>query len=208
MSNDNDIKEAKLALDAKQVDLSMYLNKIDPSIVEDGHIISVSKAEEMFPGTKIVGRYGNRGVVSSITPENRTPSIGIEGGDKAELILSPVSVYNRIGYELKLLTTLCAAEPGYYPAKHIDTDFFRDVLAGVVCITRKKTNTRQERRIMRRAKKALDLKRVNKVVYTLWRPNVYLVEGVDNFTLPEKGTRKRDILDSYLGQMGIGISDK
>jgi len=179
----------------------------DSSIVEDGHIISVSKAEEMFPGTKIVGRYGNRGVVSSIVPEHEMPSIGAKES-KAELLFSPMAIYNRIGYELEILNMLCTADPGYYLVKHIDINFFRNVLAGVISIERKKTNTRQERRIMRRAKKALDLKRVNKIVYTWWRPRVYIIEGVEKFTLPEKGTRERNILDSYLGQMGMEISDK
>jgi DNA-directed RNA polymerase beta subunit len=144
---------------------SMYI--FDPNIVDDAPAIGASK---------IVGRHGNKGVISSILPEK---DLGTHAEPpKVELILSPLSIYNRIGYELEIMNILSKEEPGYYQVEYISKSFFDSIFAGITLLIRKKTNTRKERRILRRAHQALGLKRIYKVVYITWSDRrVYCVEG-------------------------------
>jgi len=85
-----------------------YINYIDNNRNFDGYLIELSILEKVPVklGSKISGRYGNKGVVSLILPDDEMPTIekidnedidpNTKIGMRADIILNPLGVINRL----------------------------------------------------------------------------------------------------------------
>lgn len=69
-------------------------NKFDNYVIE----FTILEEEELHVGSKITGRYGNKGIISAIIPDNEMPVIesGPFKGQFAEVCLNPGGVINRL----------------------------------------------------------------------------------------------------------------
>jgi hypothetical protein len=126
---------------------------------------------ERLSGSKIIGRKGNKGVVSILTPDQIMPYNGLE---RAEIVLSPRQIYDRVG-DVHGIYYSALTEVGYMRVEYIHESFFAE-FPGVVVIVKNKNNTRKEKRILRRASRRLCME-AKKVVYSILTPRGYCVEG-------------------------------
>jgi DNA-directed RNA polymerase beta subunit/DNA-directed RNA polymerase beta' subunit len=110
--------------DLRQLNLStqLYKNKMpyigkwenpEPGVVkdvidtEDGYKIYVKTDQPLKLGDKIVGRHGNKGVVSLILPDSKMPKT--EDGQPLEVLLNPHGITSRVNPSQLLETSLAKA---------------------------------------------------------------------------------------------------
>lgn len=78
----------------------IYWEKHAPGIVTDvtetgrAHKVQIKAVKPMEVGDKISGRYGNKGVISSIIPDSEMPLVK-RTGEPVEIILNPIGVVGR-----------------------------------------------------------------------------------------------------------------
>lgn len=88
-------------------------HKLEPGVIKKIQV-EVAEIRHIKVGDKLVGRHGNKGVVSKILPESEMPFLA--DGTPIDLIMSPLSVPSRmnIGQVLETHLGLAAKKLGYH----------------------------------------------------------------------------------------------
>jgi hypothetical protein len=154
-------------------DKKITIRDSEPVNIDDALAASISTdTRKRIPSILLTGHYGVRDVIKPELPAN-------------EILFNPLGVINRLKLELGTVQVLLDSKPGYYRVGSIGRMSTYYIFHGCKILTPKKTNTRRERRILRRAKKALNLKKVTKVLYSSLWPRVYCVEGISKIARVE-----------------------
>lgn len=77
--------------------------ELDPGTIRR-IIVKVAQLRKVVVGDKLAGRHGNKGVISKIIPAADMPYL--EDGTPVDIIISPLSVYNRMNLGQLMETTL------------------------------------------------------------------------------------------------------
>ena len=87
-------------------------HKLEPGVIKKIQV-EISEIRHVKVGDKLVGRHGNKGVVSRILPEGEMPFL--EDGTPVDLVISPLSVPSRmnLGQILETHLGLAAKKLGY-----------------------------------------------------------------------------------------------
>lgn len=88
------------------IDAQKEPNELDPGIMKR-IIVTVAQLRKITVGDKLAGRHGNKGVISKILPEYDMPFL--EDGTPVDVVLSPLSVLNRMNLGQLYETILGAA---------------------------------------------------------------------------------------------------
>lgn len=179
-----------VTMDDKKLPYNFDLNEID-----DGLVISEERAgqkirdvfnssinTEKYENKVVSQRYGNNGVKSRIIDISHEQTELFDPKPRESFF--PSIYLSAEDY----LTYLLMTNRGYVLVRHIDPEWEK-MIFGLHLITRRKKNSRKERRILRRAGKVLGVK-ADKVLYTLLEPRVYLVE--------QKRNNVKNIFDEFL----------
>ncbi|MBM4402635.1 MAG: DNA-directed RNA polymerase subunit beta, partial [Candidatus Cloacimonetes bacterium] len=96
-----DVKDSSLRMEhgkrGKVVNIKIFSrdrgNKLEPGVIKRIQV-EVAETRKVKVGDKLVGRHGNKGVVSRILPESEMPFLA--DGTAIDLVLSPLSVPSRM----------------------------------------------------------------------------------------------------------------
>ncbi len=96
-----DVKDSSLRLEhgkkGKVVNVKIFSrdlgHKLEPGVIKRIQV-EVAETRKAKVGDKLVGRHGNKGVVSKILPENEMPFLA--DGTTVDLVISPLSVPSRM----------------------------------------------------------------------------------------------------------------
>ncbi|MFQ5452385.1 MAG: DNA-directed RNA polymerase subunit beta, partial [Candidatus Paceibacterota bacterium] len=95
-----------VVVDVNIIDAKNEPNELDPGILQR-IIVTVAQIRKIRVGDKLAGRHGNKGVISKILPEHDMPYL--EDGTPVDVVLSPLSVLNRMNLGQLYETILGAA---------------------------------------------------------------------------------------------------
>lgn len=115
-----DVKDTSLRLDygkqGRVVGVKVFSrkdgDKLDAGVIKKIQV-SVAQLRKIQVGDKLAGRHGNKGVISSILPEENMPFL--EDGTPVDIVLSPLGIISRmnIGQVLESHLGLAAKKLGY-----------------------------------------------------------------------------------------------
>ena len=115
-----DVKDSSLRLDygkqGRVVDVKVFSreegDKLDVGVIKKIQV-SVAQLRKAQVGDKLAGRHGNKGVISTILPEEDMPFL--EDGTPVDIILSPLGIISRmnIGQVLESHLGIAAKSLGY-----------------------------------------------------------------------------------------------
>ena len=96
-----DVKDSSLRMEhgkkGKVVNIKIFLrelgHKLEPGVIKRIQV-EVAETRKAKVGDKLVGRHGNKGVISKILPESEMPFLA--NGTPIDLVLSPLSVPSRM----------------------------------------------------------------------------------------------------------------
>ncbi len=118
-----DVKDSSLRLDygkqGRVVDVKTFSreegDKLDVGVIKKIQV-SVAQLRKAQVGDKLAGRHGNKGVISTILPEEDMPFL--EDGTPVDIILSPLGIISRmnIGQVLESHLGIAAKKLGYKAA--------------------------------------------------------------------------------------------
>ncbi|OGM98618.1 MAG: DNA-directed RNA polymerase subunit beta [Candidatus Yanofskybacteria bacterium RIFCSPHIGHO2_02_FULL_43_15c] len=118
-----DVKDSSLRLDygkqGRVVDVKVFSreegDKLDVGVIKKIQV-SVAQLRKAQVGDKLAGRHGNKGVISTILPEEDMPFL--EDGTPVDIILSPLGIISRmnIGQVLESHLGIAAKKLGYKAA--------------------------------------------------------------------------------------------
>ena len=118
-----DVKDSSLRLDygkqGRVVDVKVFSreegDKLDVGVIKKIQV-SVAQLRKAQVGDKLAGRHGNKGVISTILPEEDMPFL--EDGTPVDIILSPLGIISRmnIGQVLESHLGIAAKSLGYKAA--------------------------------------------------------------------------------------------
>ncbi len=118
-----DVKDSSLRLDygkqGRVVDVKTFSreegDKLDVGVIKKIQV-SVAQLRKAQVGDKLAGRHGNKGVISTILPEEDMPFL--EDGTPVDIILSPLGIISRmnIGQVLESHLGMAAKKLGYKAA--------------------------------------------------------------------------------------------
>ncbi|MEK7121155.1 MAG: DNA-directed RNA polymerase subunit beta, partial [Patescibacteria group bacterium] len=118
-----DVKDSSLRLDygkqGRVVDVKVFSreegDKLDVGVIKKIQV-SVAQLRKAQVGDKLAGRHGNKGVISTILPEEDMPFL--EDGTPVDIILSPLGIISRmnIGQVLESHLGIAAQKLGYKAA--------------------------------------------------------------------------------------------
>ena len=118
-----DVKDSSLRLDygkqGRVVDVKVFSreegDKLDVGVIKKIQV-SIAQLRKAQVGDKLAGRHGNKGVISTILPEEDMPFL--EDGTPVDIILSPLGIISRmnIGQVLESHLGIAAKKLGYKAA--------------------------------------------------------------------------------------------
>lgn len=88
-------------------------DKLEPGVLKKIEV-EVAEIRKIQAGDKLAGRYGNKGVIATVMPEEEMPFL--EDGRPIDFIISPMSVVSRknLGQVLETHLGLAAAKGGFF----------------------------------------------------------------------------------------------
>lgn len=118
-----DVKDTSLKLDhgkqGRVVGVQVFSrdqgDKLRPGVIKTIQV-SIAQMRKVQVGDKLAGRHGNKGVISTILPEEDMPFL--DNGQRVDMILSPLGIISRmnIGQILETHLGWAASKLGYYAA--------------------------------------------------------------------------------------------
>lgn len=118
-----DVKDTSLKLDygkrGRVVGVKVFSrdqgDKLRPGVIKTVQV-SIAQMRKIQVGDKLAGRHGNKGVISTILPEEDMPFL--ENGQRIDMILSPLGIISRmnIGQVLETHLGWAAQKLGYHAA--------------------------------------------------------------------------------------------
>ncbi len=118
-----DVKDTSLKLDygkrGRVVGVKVFSrdqgDKLRPGVIKTVQV-SIAQMRKIQVGDKLAGRHGNKGVISTILPEEDMPFL--ENGQRVDMILSPLGIISRmnIGQILETHLGWAASKLGYHAA--------------------------------------------------------------------------------------------
>ena len=116
-----DVKDTSLKLDhgkqGRVVGVQVFSrdqgDKLRPGVIKTIQV-SIAQMRKVQVGDKLAGRHGNKGVISTILPEEDMPFL--DNGQRVDMILSPLGIISRmnIGQILETHLGWAASKLGYY----------------------------------------------------------------------------------------------
>ena len=97
------------------IDAKTQPNELDPGIIKR-IIITIAELRKIRVGDKLAGRHGNKGVIAKVLPQEDMPYL--EDGTSVDVVLSPLSVLNRmnLGQLYETIIGYAAKQLGEYLA--------------------------------------------------------------------------------------------